>query len=881
MNIVNKLTLRQMKMNKRRTLVTILGTIISVAMMTAVTVSVSSGLDLMKRVAISSNGNWHIRYENIKAENIEVLEQEDKVDQVIISESVGYAPIENPKNSDKPYLWVRAYNEKGFELMPIHLVEGRLPENSHEIVIPEHFKSSTGLSYQIGDQIKLVLGQRYALIEGAGEKEEEALGQNCSFIRDTEGNSMEVLVPEETKEYTIVGIIEKSKEEYSWSPGYELVTYTSVSELPDENRVTASVLLKNLDTDIYKYSTELGAKVGVERVGTHRELLACYGINSDSSLMIALFGVVAIVLVIIMAGSISLIYNAFAISVAERSQYLGMLASVGATKKQKRNSVFFEGSVIGGMSIPLGLLAGFLGMGITFRAINGIFKNVMDIEENLHLVVSPIAIITTVCLSILTLFISTYLPSRRASKISAIEAIRQTTDIKMNKKKIKTSKLTRKLFGFEAELALKNLNRNGRRYRATLLSLIMSIILFLTTAAFSAYTNRSIEMMIQNAQYDIVVSANYRDNIEGMAVLEKIEALDKIDTYSLVEKAYLETYIPKEMTPDHIKEFVGEEREKGYHYNVTLVALEEEELEAYAQSVGIDADILKNPMKPAAILLNRARFRDKETKAYIDEAAIYASKGDSITFSETQWEGESDRYQIVEGGEITLVGFTEEPPMSVELQLDDNTLHLMVSKKVLDKMVEEVNAYMSYEVNSYPRIYLTSKDPLGLQQDIEALQEGSERPSYSIYNIYEQKQSSEQMQLIMQVFIYGFIVLITLVSVANIFNTISTSIALRKREFAMLRSVGMTPKAFNRMINFESIFYGLNALLYGLPVSFVMMIVLYRQLNNSFHFEFFVPVGSIIVVMISVFVIVGISMFYSGAKVKGQNIIEGLKDINL
>lgn len=881
MNIVNKLTLRQLKMNKRRTLVTIIGAIISVAMVTAVTVSVSSAMDLMKRVAISSDGNWHMRYHDMKAKDIAILQDDENVDKVVVSYPVGYSILEATKNSDKPYLFVRGYNQEGFELMPVNLIEGRLPKASNEIVIPEHLESSTGLSYKVGDKIKLDLGQRYAINEETGEKEEGALNQGYSFVRNAEGESMETFVLQQTQEYTIVGVTKKSKEEYSWSPAYELMTYISPDEIPSEANVTVSVLLKNLNVGIYEHNAALGIKVGIEVVEPNSELLACYGVNSDSSLIFALFGVVSIVLIIIMAGSISLIYNAFAISVAERSQYLGMLASVGATKKQKRDSVFFEGAVIGGISIPLGLLAGFLGMSITFGAINGMFKNIMSIEENLHLVVSPIAVISTVLISILTIFISTYVPARRASKISAIEAIRQTTDIKMNKKKVKTSKFTRRLFGFEGELALKNLKRNGRRYRATLFSLIISIILFLTTATFSAYMNRSLEMVVQNTNYDIRVSANYRNDVERKVELEKLKSLDKVEKYSLLETAYFEAYLPDEMTPGHIKEFLGGIEERGYFYNVNLIALENEALKAYAQSVGTDINLLNNPQAPAAIVLNRAKFKDKETQNYRDEEVIRASINDKLTLSRREWDEASNEEKILDGEEIAFAGFAKEPPMGMGIQENDNTLNLIVSEDVLNTLMKNSNEHMGYEISSYPTMYLTSKDPFGLQKDIQALQENSGNPIYSIYNIYEEKQTSEQIQTVIKVFIYGFIVLITLVSVANIFNTISTSIALRKREFSMLRSVGMTPKGFNKMINFESIFYGLKALLYGLPISFMIMMVLYKQLSNSFDFDFFVPVGSIITVIISVFVIIGASMFYSGAKVKGQNIIEGLKDTNL
>lgn len=537
MNIVNKLTLRQLKLNKRRTLVTILGAIISVAMVTAVAVSAASGIDLIRRVAISTNGNWHMRYHNIKSQDISVLEQDENIGETIIDYPIGYAKLEQPKNSNKPYLFVRAYNAAGFELMPIELVEGQLPKNSKEIVIPEYLAKSTGLDYKIGDQITLNLGQRYEKVQTSQDEDETDLApisQNYGVIRKEDGEVGEVLVAEQTKTYTVVGIIKKSIGEYSWSPGYELISYTNQEEIPDDVYVTVSVLLKDLTQNIYEHNATLGLQLGVGVVEPHSELLATYGANSDSSLIFALWSVVVIVIVIIMAGSVSLIYNAFAISVAERAQYLGMLASVGATKKQKRVSVFFEGIAIGSISIPLGLLAGFLGMAITFSFINNMLKDVMSIQENLKLVVVPWVIVLTILVSALTIFISTYIPARRASRISPMEAIRQTADIKMNQKKIRTSKLTRKIFGFEGELALKNLKRNGRRYRATLLSLVISIILFLTTATFSAYMTKALDMMLQATNYDIRVTTPYQSDVASEEALEKLKDLEKVEDYNLV-----------------------------------------------------------------------------------------------------------------------------------------------------------------------------------------------------------------------------------------------------------------------------------------------------------------------------------------------------------
>ncbi|TGU90128.1 ABC transporter permease, partial [Mesorhizobium sp. M00.F.Ca.ET.186.01.1.1] len=164
-------------------------------------------------------------------------------------------------------------------------------------------------------------------------------------------------------------------------------------------------------------------------------------------------------------------------------------------------------------------------------------------------------------------------------------------------------------------------------------------------------------------------------------------------------------------------------------------------------------------------------------------------------------------------------------------------------------------------------------EPLKTQQEIEELHE----TNLHVYNLYQSRKSEEQRILLMSVFSYGFIVLISAISIANIFNTISTGVALRKREFAMLKSVGMTPKGFAKMLNYESIFYGVKSLLFGLPVSFVVMYLIYLAFANKFSYGFSLPWMSIWSVIAAVFVIVGSAMLYAGAKVKGENIIDALK----
>lgn len=174
----------------------------------------------------------------------------------------------------------------------------------------------------------------------------------------------------------------------------------------------------------------------------------------------------------------------------------------------------------------------------------------------------------------------------------------------------------------------------------------------------------------------------------------------------------------------------------------------------------------------------------------------------------------------------------------------------------------------------------TSKDPAALCETLEQVEDSLEWGQFYLENMEEQRQAAESLTIIIQVFTYGFVILLALISVANIFNTLSTSIALRKREFAMLKSVGMTPQGFNQMMDYESLFYGLKALLYGLPLSFAVMVLMYRIMSRNLEFGFFVPWGSVLIAVVAVYAVVGVTMLYGGKKIKKQNIIEGLRQEN-
>lgn len=870
MNIVNKLTLRMLKENKRRTLVTIIGVIISVAMVTAVTTLFTSFMNLLQKEAVADNGNWHVLYKNVTKEQLYEIKNDEETDTVFISRDVGYAELERGQNPSKPYLHVKEFDSTAFEQFSIELIEGRLPKTPNEVVISQQIIDDGGVPLEIGQTITLQVGDRYYKID-----DDEGITNN-SFSLVYNGDELaETIINTVEKEYKIVGIINAPNWEHSFSPAYMVLSSTHEAFIGANEQVNASVLVKKLNRSIFNHSNQLAENLGIEEVIFNDELLRYHGIVEGDNLNRTFISLVTIIIAIIVVGSVSLINNAFAISVSERSRYLGMLASVGATKRQKRNSVYFEGVMIGLISIPLGLIAGIGGIAITLSLLNGILQNVLNLRTELTVVVTPMSIILTIIISMLTIFISVFIPALRASRISAIDAIRQTKDIKLSRKKVKTSKLVRKIFGIEAEIGLKNLKRNKKRYNATIFSLVISIVLFLTISYFTNSLQKAAEMSNFNPEYDISVS--FDQNFEQIVqdVIENIRSFEDVTDMNIIYYfGSIEGYVDKSKLSSSLKErskdFPDMLEDGKYLYNIDVNVLEDEDLKSYVEQISVDFNPLINSDHPTAILFNKNHFYDMEKEKYVEEEAVNLDIGDKIALQYNDWVTEK-RYQLADEVEI-IAEETEQLPLGIYNSTNPGQFILIMSKSSIEKLVGDIDIETGTS-----EMYIKSSDPMKTVEDLENIGINKD----SIYNVYESKKNDEQFLFVLGVFVYGFITLITLITVSNIFNTISTSIALRKREFGMLKSVGMTPKGFNKMIHYESIFYGIKSLLYGLPISVIVMFLIYKATEFSYEYEFYLPWKSIGIVIVAVFLIVGIVMLYSSSKVKKENIIDALKQENI
>lgn len=861
MKIMNKVTLQYLKRNRKRTIVTIIGVIISVAMITAISTFYGSFTDLMQRNEIELNGNWHQQFLGVSKENVSQIENDPNVESFVLGKELGTAMLHpaTDENSANSYLFITQYDTESFSFRKMKLAEGRFPSAADELLITDRLlEMDNGLNWHVGQTVTLPIGDRT-------DEEGNALPWN-SFTQN------ETFTEQYRKTFTLVGILDTQGSYRNYAAAY---TWLDPASLAATDTVNVTVGLRNVSRNIYMDNTHLG--ISSEGIQYNDDLLRYMGILEDQQVSGVFMTVALIVGSIVMIGSVLLIYNAFAISISERSRQLGMLSSVGATRKQKRNSVLFEGAVIGAIAIPFGLFFGTLGIGITFRLVSPLIQSTLNVVVPMRVVVSLASVIAAVFFSALTILISVWIPAKRASRITPIEAIRQSQDVKLKGKEVKTSRITRKLFGFEGELALKNLKRNKKRYRTTIFSLAVSVVLFLTAATFTHYINSSFEMTQDQIQFNVTgyLSSNTSKELtkeDAQEIISDLRKIEHVDRFAVTRQHFGSVYLPANLVSSALQDYLVLKEDGTYYFDVEISSIDDEELKRYADEAGVDFAALTNAESPQGILLNTVNLRRSNNFHTLSRLNVGA--GDSLPVQTSYDEDGNPEKQYP----LRIAATTGVPPFvsGSSVTMSPNLLTFYVSEAVFDQLEE----YYPGQENPYYNFCVKAQDSKTVADEMTAvLQKADFRGSATDLN--ESLEGSRQLSALVAVFVYGFVALISLIAVANIFNTISTSIGLRRREFAMLKSVGMTPRSFNRMVNFESIFYGLKSLLFGLPISALVMMALYKTLAQNFEFPFSVPWGAVIGVILGVFLIVGSTMLYSSSKVKKANIVDALTEENL
>lgn len=865
MNIFNKVTLQSMKKSRTRTIVTVIGVALSAAMITAVSTFAVSLQNYMVNGAIQKYGGWHVEFLGVPPSFVREQAADSRVADTAAFEEIGYAVLEGGKNPDKPYLFLAGFSPDTYASLPVNLISGRLPEHSGEILIPAHVAANGGVGHRVGDRLTLQVGSR--------RKGGAVLGQHDPYspeetLAGAEPAGRDTLALEAEKTYKVVGICERPAFEEATAPGYTVITRWDGTDTGDN--LSVFVTLKQ-PRQVRSYAE--GVPGSYARV-FNDDVLRFMGLSDDAIFNGLLYSVVGILVALIMAGSIFLIYNSFTISLNDRVRQFGILLSVGATRKQLQNSVLFEGLCIGALGIPIGILVGIPGIKLVLSLVSANFGNIMYDTVPLTLKVSVPVIAAAAAVSMATILISAYIPARKAAGAPVMECIRQTGEVRLSAGMVKTSKLAARILGLEGTLALKNFKRNRRRYRSIVLSLTLSVVLLVTASTFSSHLKRAAEGAVVDSDYDICFCARDMDEGELFALYDKLRTADGVYESSYQAVAAYTAAVNTEDFSEGYRESAG----YGPGGEVVELPMDVQFIEDklywdFIESLGLSLAEFTGPDAPL-IAVAKAKKADEGETGKSSLINIFAEPGISLILKPVMDGGAETRAGL---GRNMVLAFVDTIPLdTLPKPPSEVTPYVFLAVAPYGLKADFVNPGTRTDLG----LTFRSENPSQSTAEMEAMIRGAGTAcGYTLYNMQKMLEQNRNITFVVDVFTYVFVAMISLIAVANVFNTISTNIRLRRRELAMLRSIGMSDREFRKMMSFECILYGARTLFLGLPTAGILSWLIYRWMVwGGAEIDFMFPWDSMGISVLGVFLAVFVTMLYAVGRIRKENIIDALRD---
>ena len=934
MNLMKTLTLKNLKLNRKRTIVTIVGIILATALLSALVTLVSSFQYSMIEYQKQKDGDFHVKFSGVKMSELSEFKNNRNIESTFETMGMGFAKLDGCKNEDKPYAYVMATDEAGFEKGCFNLIEGRMAKNEDEIVIPRHLRTNGRIDIKVGDEITLDIGKRY------DSSTESVIWENIAYEHEAE-----TLTDTVTKQYKVVGIMERpgyGMEDYS-AAGYTFVTYSDelaaidngtkseASEadttltvysrytkkaLRNKDAVTADII--GVDEKLFEKANKSSVEMSAEESDRFLKEMenAKYDIYMNGYLISyecvfpidgsfkALFTVAAVVALIIILTSVYCIKNSFNISITEKIRQYGMLASVGATRRQIKSSVKTEAAMLGVVGIPVGTLSGILASLILVKVVNALSAGWLNFALSFH--TSLPALILAVILSIATIYFSATGSARRAAKVTPLEAIRNTKEIKIKSSKLKTPAIIGRIWGIGGVISYKNIKRNNKKYRTTVTSIVICSVTFIVISYFMSMTFRVVGMSYASADYNIGINMSCKKDIDIEKFSKLLSGIEGAEDY-LVGAGYdFDVDKPKYTKEygEYCRQLYDDSEDVSQMFLITV--LDDKSYDKYASDAGIkNADT-------GAILVNKCTFdvyNEKSSKYVKKEMELYKYKaGDTIRCGYNVYEDASSDDNAVEGDtesstedssgyvdeetinngvrktvDVTIAGVTDKVPIGYKGY--SNTLLFMNQKGFESLWGDGKNGneikpgYASYSA------YVVAENADEYQDTFEKETEGNteySQISFYVSNLDKEMRDEKSLFTLLGVFAYGLIVVIALIGITNIINTLSTGMELRSREFATLRSIGMTDKQFAGMVRLESVFISVKALVIGVPLGILisyLLCVMMNRMDDAIIYE--PPYKAIILCIVVVIMLIYAIMKLSMTKLRHNNIIETIKNENL
>lgn len=809
---------------------------------------------------VRNNKNWEAEFSNIKYVDALEIAKNENIKEISIYQKLGLSAedfgftVESTKFEKK--FNVKAYDNNALKNSNIKLLEGRLPKNPSEIIISSCKRNSS--IKKLNEKIELTLNgvKKEYIIVGIAESLEFDM---MRFFYDEIGA---ITYLDNNNENSIVDITILTKNiqriyDTVNSIGNNLNIQNNTKIKNESSKESEEEIMNNLFS-----GTEITNKNSELKYNTPLLNYSCV-LEIDTSFAKQLVIVSGFCILIIITVSIIVIYTAFKMTYSERIKEFGMLSSVGMDKKQRRKMLIKEANLLSVISIPIGIILGLIISKTIINLINILFSKTLNdyysiiiIDKNveLYMKVPLLTIILVILIVYFIIYTSCLLPIKKINKISEIDAIKNLT----NKKHIKIPKIIKKLFNEEGVLAYKNIRREKSRYKSIVISLSISIILFLCVNGIinNIYLNDNISHNKYN-DYSILLS-----NEKHLSDL-----LNYLQTNNLINDYYLLGPVLSmsngiDLKPSMLSNEAKDMIENGIYEEISQI-----NTQAYFFSDNAYNDILKKAgiteLQNNEIII--CDTVSKKTKYGKNLKLTNFKVGDIVEIK-----GKIPKY-------FKIAGITSDfAPYITSENIEMPQISILVNNHVAEESkLENYNSNGIY----MGMLNLDTDNPYEIDKALNEIDPKEEK--YFKNNLHDENVSYESQKNITKILAYSFVLFIALISAINIFNTISFSVLLRKREFAILRSVGMTNKQINKMVFLEGIFYGLDSIIFGILISIGLLYILYIAMINSKLYLFSVPIINILICIIISYIIIFLAIFIAKKKINKQNIIDEVKNENV
>lgn len=853
--ILNKITFRNLIKNKKRTLTLLIGLIIIITSVFSILILLSSYQKYMINSVLAKD-NWDTKISNVEYKDCKELKNNYDLKEISITHNIGKVNIPST-GITSIYIDIYAYDENSMKnLLASNIREGRFPENSEEIVISNTNVDSNEISlgeneYRIGDKINL-----------------------------------------DDKKYTIVGVLNETK--YDEGSMVEVthgaITYLDEESLTAESTIDTYISNNNIN-NVYNTSEKISKdlEISKENISYNEELLN-YSLVSKSSFKES-FCLIGITLLLVVAiSSIVLIYTTLNILLNSRRKEFGELLSIGCTKNSICKMILLEVFILALIAIPISFA---ISIGIVKIILSNITNLLNDLifqdysifvagaSIPLNIYVSAKYIIIALIFIFITIFISTIIPAIKISNISSIEAIREINKINV-KKNIKNKKyLISRFISNEADIEYKYLKRSKGNTNSIIFSLVICIIVFIVGSNYITNVYARVENDNRNYNYLIYLD----DNNQYEKVINDLKDKNLIKSYYTEEQIKeLHLDIKEDEINQELIDFLSSGNcPEGIFYNYIdnsnnpllscniFTIVENEKYNDFLEKIGVkelkdeECILLNNINLPQYDSFHVTNYKNGDTLSFlitdlINNKNINEQNSDMQNIRDIETNSsavkniELDIEKVTDNfyGYFNYADFNDLYMSPIAIFVNQNTLKNIENEiKRQKRIFYNINGEIG--VNSVINLYIEATNVGEIDNYLEENQIAG-------INYEKQNNSNNSKRIIMEVFLYSFVILIGVCTFLNIFNVIFSNINLRKKEFETLKALGMTKKQLNKMLRFEGWYFSILSLVIGIMLGIIIFIIVYKieyKFANNLLYNMYISWQSIFIcivfVLISVF----------------------------